>query len=290
MRVSDFVDAFGNLYASIENTRLLEPKETEHHNKKSFFRELLCQIAQNENTVLYPGGDIHGVPRTLYTYESYYRRSQQRSLRPIALGLLDQLDPVKFIRFLHKNFKGQRKEKLLLNYQKYMPDTTSRLLFRDITRTFVQIINEAAEETDGRKTSQSDVPPCAAGSASASTHTVNSPVEELLQEIDQKITELIVLGRAIADSRKPWPYEQQPEQQSEIQKLFDQLINLAAELLHCNAPVINVQKDELFSAVHDLTPQSFILTCEEYMIHSPQNMQIHHVRTLLDNMKEVLQN
>lgn len=150
MDFGQFISSFQSIYQTIQNDRKMEADEPLRHNKKSFCRELLCQIAENENIVLYPNGDKSQSPRSLKTFEAYYRNGKRRSLHPIAVQIRQHLDLIKFMRFLHCVVKHSGKEQLKKNFQEYLPDVTSRSILGDITRAFVDILRKAADIPDRR--------------------------------------------------------------------------------------------------------------------------------------------
>lgn len=150
MDFGQFISSFQNIYQTIRDVRKLEADEPLVHNKKSSCRELLCQIAENENMVLYPNGDTSKLPRSLKTFEAYYRNGNRRSLHPIAVQIRQQLDLIKFMRFLHSMVKHSGKEQLKKNFQAYLPGATLRSILGDITRAFVDILREASDIPDRR--------------------------------------------------------------------------------------------------------------------------------------------
>ena len=154
MDFGNFINAFGNGYSKMENTRNIESDEPQMHNKKTFCRELLCQITDDNSIVLFLNCDATGAPRSLSAYESFYRNNQRRSLRPIAEVIINgkHLQEEKFKQFLGQYFTFCSKEKVLNGFDQNGADVSMDTLAEDITREFVSILNAAAAEPDNRRT------------------------------------------------------------------------------------------------------------------------------------------
>lgn len=144
MDLGKFIKAFGTGYKHMNEQRNPETGRVTHLSKPCFCRALLCAITRDETYVF---------NRSEKDFESYYRNTDRRSLHPIAEIMIDQddIDREKFKRFLEKYIQYFSREKLLENFQKYLPNTNKDSLFDDMTAAFVEIIQEAAAEPDMRR-------------------------------------------------------------------------------------------------------------------------------------------
>ncbi len=147
-----YISLFGNGYRSLPNGRRIFPEEKPHHTKQTFCREILCAIVKDENAVLKEGGVEKGASRFLSAFESYYRNNQRRSLRPIAVIVVNKngFDKEKYKIFLEKYTKCLSKEKLLQKMKENHMESTLDTMFDALTDELVAIIEEAAHEPDHR--------------------------------------------------------------------------------------------------------------------------------------------
>lgn len=154
-----FISAFDHTYDKMKNERKINPKEPSNHIKPTFCRELLCQIAKNENDVIFCRGNENGDPRNLKTFESYYRNGKRRSLHPIAVRIAYQPDREKFKRFLCSIIDHCGGNELLLhNFKDFLPKATAKTLLDNITREFIKILTDAAEEQNIYSSSSQEEP------------------------------------------------------------------------------------------------------------------------------------
>lgn len=144
---SEFLAAFGDGYRTMINS-----KTDAVFTKPLFCRELLCKISKNESKVNCVNGECNW-EREDSAFSALYRNKDRRSLKPIAkfLVLETNRDEEKFKNFLQEYVMNYPKEKLLKNFKEYLPDTNLETLFDDITVLFVEIIINAANEPDKRK-------------------------------------------------------------------------------------------------------------------------------------------
>lgn len=264
-----FISAFRRVYKRISNTRQFEPKERKKHNKQTFIREVLCQIAMDENIVLYPEGNTSKDLRTLSTFETYFSESSGRSFHPIAICIVDQIDLVKFIKFLVRNIKNADKDTLLEDYRQFSPDTTKRKLFCDITREWVRIITEEANRPDGRTGKQK----------------VIHADDALINEISSSLKKLIAIGRIIADSEYRNPLQSQTEQTHNfrlaLQNEFEHLISLATSRSSSEDAKDIPDAASIVDTIFNLTPDDFILSESEYRLEWKATENIHKLERLL---------
>lgn len=269
MEIFDFITAFSVIYGKIQNTRQYEPKEPKKHNKRTFCRELFCQIVKDDNIVMYPEGNTKLDYRTLSAFESYYSKSNRKTFHSLAIDIINQLDEVRFIRFLVRNIRYSSKDILLNSFQQYLPSTTKRSLFCDITREWVRIITEEANRPDGRTGKQK----------------VIHADDALINEISSSLKKLISIGRIIADSEYRNPLQSQTEQTHNfrlaLQYEFQQLIMLVTSLSSSEAVKGIPNAEAILDTVSSLTPQQFILSESEYRIEWAKTETIHKLERLL---------
>lgn len=318
MEFDAFVSAFGTGYRSIRNERRIEGGESEYHNKASFCRELLCQITKDESIVLFKGADPNGFPRTLPTFESFYRNNQRRSIRPIARCMLERnaIDKAKFKRFL-KLYTGEfSKDILFQNFQPYLSNTTLKTLLNGITDEYVRIIRAAANEPDRRQgdtdSVSSDLKDKEAENGclvhnpaevvAASTEPVSVPSNQCvievedsdmkhnpIHEVDALLNKLIKVGRMVADYEKEKAVGQfkilKSPFRSKLQSEFKRLRLLADALLTSEESQTASALDQIAQLIFELTAESFVLSEFEYRIITPQNEQLHQLLNLVEGLK-----
>lgn len=119
-----------------------------------------------------------------------------------------------------------------------------------------------------------------------------SRIVTFIQKIDQTVSELITIGRSIAESRVTTRNDHvgiSNLNQSLRQKL-SQLSELSSALHTCNEPDLEEAINRVFVAIQDIEAKDFILTKSEYMLISNRNLSLHHFLDALNQLKNEVEN
>lgn len=279
MDFGSFIAAFGTGYKS-----LIEPDTNKALNKPLFCRELLCNITNTENIVLY----IDGIAdkkheRSESAFQALYRNNDRRSLHPIAESIFNSksLDTSKFMLFLEEYCEGFDKEKLLKNFKRYLPSTSHLTLLEDITNELVSILEKAAAEPDNRlkEPVSTDKP--------ASHNCNNDSVEAQMNSL---LKELIITGRKIAEFKKTGTgdYIKYRRLRTKLHDDFEQLISLSESLPDAHEAEDSPIVEEILDSASRLEESNFILKTNEYMIESVKNYNIHRLSALIAQLQQDL--
>ena len=108
-----------------------------------------------------------------------------------------------------------------------------------------------------------------------------------IQKIDQTVSEMITIGRNIAESHETtWNNHVSIVnlKQSLLQKL-SQLSELSSALYACNDSDLGEAINRVFIAIQSIDEKDFILTEYEYMILSNRNLSLHHFLDVLNQLR-----
>lgn len=277
MDFGSFIAAFGTGYKSLIDSDTNKPLT-----KPLFCRELLCNIAKDENTVLY----IAGIPdgkhaRGETTFQAFYRNKKRRSLHPIAAPIIESnsINKKKFNSFLEMYTQYFSKDKLFYNFKKELPNVSSLTLFDDITNEFVSILTKAAAEPDNR--SKAPLSPDKSDSSDYSNKSV-------VTQIDTMLTKLIRTGRSMAEFKGTSLSDKvlYSKLKNSLHKEFEQFTLLSESLPNCNETADSPIVDEIVSLITSLEETDFILKTADYMIESMKNYHIHRLCALITQLQQ----
>lgn len=274
MNFGEFLNAFGTGYKNLIPNRALT--------KPYFCRYLLCSITKDETIVMYINGiEDKAHERGESAFQAFYRNNDRRSLHPIAESILNSnsIDTSKFMIFLEEYCKGYNKEKLLMNFKKYLPSTFSSTLFKDITNEFIRILKEEACKADKRLKE-----PVSLNNAN-SANVIDDSLEAKMSIL---VKALIITGREIAEF-KPSGVGDNIRRSRLVETLkddFEKLLALSNQLSQDESDDNTSIYSDIRSSVQSLTAENFILSTNQFMIVSVQNYHIHRLSELLRKAKE----
>lgn len=277
MDFGEFIGAFGTGYATLivygTKCRLTKPY---------FCKYLLCSITEDETVVMYIDGiEDEAHKRGESAFQAFYRNKNRRSLHPIAERIIDKnsIDTDKFYYFLESYCENYSEEKLLTNFKKYLPSTSSSTLFEDITNEFVRILKEEAAKPDKRRKE-----PVSLNNADSVTESDDS----LEAKMETLLTALIETGREIAELKQTGVGDDVRRSRliETLNNDFEQLLALSNQL----SRNINGEKPSVYSeirtSVQSLTAENFILSKPDFMIESLNNHHIHRLIELLSKLQD----
>ncbi len=277
MDFGSFIAAFGAGYR-----KLIDPDTNKALSKPLFCRYLLCSITTDTNIVIY----IDGIQdkkheRSESAFQAFYRNNDRRSLHPIAEIIFNRksLDTSEFMFFLEEYCNNYPKEKLLKDFERYIPSTSYSTLFKDITESFVSILEKAAAEPDNR--SKASLPPDKYDTSDYSNNSVAARINAML-------TKLIRTGRSIAEFKGTSLSDKvlYSKLKNSLHKEFEQFTLLSESLPNCNETADSPIVDEIVSLITSLEETDFILKTADYMIESMKNYHIHRLCALITQLQQ----
>ncbi len=131
-----------------EFAKTLEKFYKSNLNQAKFTKNLFCNIVDDEISTIIER-------RVDQAYIQYYQGN--RSIKPVAKDIQHNLNINKFKKYLAQRENNiNAKEKLCSVFKDYAPDINISNVFDKVTNIFVDIINAACNETDGRRKKQDD--------------------------------------------------------------------------------------------------------------------------------------
>lgn len=277
MDFGEFVNAFGTGYR-----KMIDRGTNKSLTKPYFCRDLLCSITKDENLVLY----IDGIQDKAHEYgesafQAFYRNVDRRSLHPIAEGIINgnNIDKNKFKHFLEDYVENYDKERLVTDFEKYLPSTSFSTLFDDITNEFVKILREEAAIPDKRR--KEPVSPNNANRSNESEDSLEVKMGILLEK-------LIANGHEIAEFKPTGVGDdiRYSRLKDALTNDFEKLLALSKILpqntSNDTSPVIN----DIRCSIQSLKAENFILSTTEFMITSRKNYHIHRLIDLLSQLND----
>ena len=273
-----FINAFGTGYRELEKTRNPQTGRVNRLKKPLFCKKLLCAITRNESYVEY---------RSESEFHSFYRNTARRSLHPIAEIMINQndIDKEKFKRFLNVYYSVCSKNTLYLSFKAKYTEFTFENLEEDIACEFVEIIQAAADEPDLRRK-----PPQPVSMSAESTKGPRNEdsVSAYIDDIDRTVSELITIGRSIAEEQKALltGTRYTTNLSASLHLAFRKLTESASVLHAVDAPHLTKHISDFFTAVMRIEEGAFILTEPEYMFITSRNQHLHELLDKLETLKQ----
>lgn len=282
MEFADFLTAFGNGYKA-------------KWRKEDFCKVLLCSIAKDDSMVIYENGNSNNeYERGTTTFQSYYRNTKRRSIRPIAVGIHNDIDRDKFKGFLDDHVKYCNKSELCKNFKEFSSDITEENLFDKITEIFVEILKAARNEPDSRCR-----PPISPHIDDAlhrdnkvplDDNLTSKDIESLIKEIDKTIKDLISTGRMLAASKILGASDNTiySKGNNRLEKELEHLFLLCRNLSSYNSANNSLIIKQIVKSILLIKADNFILTENDLILPSSKNEHINRLLELLQIFKTKL--
>lgn len=107
---------------------------------------------------------------------------------------------------------------------------------------------------------------------------------QIIDEIDTCLTEMIVIGRADAESQEKI-LGIRASHNPVLHRMLTQLRERASALLSCDLHQSKDIVSKLFVAIQEIAEADFILTTPEFMIQSSRNARLHQLLDLVEKLR-----
>ena len=163
--------------------------------------------------------------------------------------------------------------------QKALPEITMDNMAEILAQAFFNLIQATANPVrvdKRRKQPQNDI--VLDGTAGTGT------ISQIIDEIDACLTEMIVIGRADAESQEKY-IGFRASQNPVLHRMLAHLREKASELLACGPHQSVDTVNQLFVAIQEITEADFILTEPDFVILSSRNIRLHQLLALVEKLK-----
>lgn len=267
-----------------EFAKTLEEFYKGEHSQADFTKDLFCNLANDEFKPKIEN-------RSSQAFIQYYQGG--RSIKPIAKEIRHDLNIDKFKKYLAQRENNiDAKEKLCSAFKDCAPDIKISNVFDEITNIFVDIINDAYNEPDGRCKKQTVESRESLFSHLNITKEDISELKTLARDASNKIYVLLDTGNEINNKANELgfniPAIVNPGLYNELDKNYEVLRDFTYDLRRYNSKYPNGLFDRAIEIISQLKAKSFVKYYSPFFNSSSLISELQDIfNKILDELKKL---